>query len=397
MPARAVNLFRADVRGDEPRFKPDGFQRLQSGQFGLGRSVSIVVPTYNERGNIPELLRRLDRVMRGIDWEVIIVDDDSADRTWELTKSLALKDPRIRVLRRVGKRGLAGACIDGILSSSAPIVAVMDADLQHSEDILPEMIEVIASGAADLAIGSRYAGVGEAAGGFDARRAAISRFSGWVANRVLGARTSDSMSGFFAIRRERVEAIADRLSPTGFKVLLDIIASSPAGMNIAEVPYSFRERHSGSSKLDSKVALDFVNLLLNKLVRGRIPERWLLFSLVGNTGVLVHLATFKGLMFAFGDMTFSQAQTVATAVAMSSNFMVNNALTYRDRRLESWKFVRGLLLFYLVCFGGAVANVLLAERVFSLWPVWWLAASAGIMFGFLWNFSLSSRLVWGGD
>jgi dolichol-phosphate mannosyltransferase len=242
--------------------------------------LTLVIPTFNESGNLPELIKRVDAALAGVAWEMIVVDDNSPDGTSSLAKSISRQDPRVRCLRRVNRRGLAGACIEGMLASSAPIVAVMDADLQHDERILPKMLEKIHAGC-DLVVGSRHVEGGSADAGFSAHRAAISRFATTLAKKALNAHFSDLMSGFFMLRRDIVEDCAPHLTSSGFKILVDIVASTPKPLNIEEVGYMFRERLAGESKFDIKVGLDFLGLMLNKASGGRIPVRFIFFGLVG--------------------------------------------------------------------------------------------------------------------
>src|SRR5215469_1638523 len=183
--------------------------------------LSIIVPTYKERGNVAELVRRLDIALSGISWEAIFVDDNSPDGTAEAVKDISQDDNRVRCLRRVGRRGLAGACIEGMLSSASPFVAVMDADLQHDEKVLPEMLARLRGGSADLVAGTRYVEGGSAVS-FSKRRSALSRAATWLTRRLVGTGLSDPMSGFFMMRRDRLEELAPRLSPVGFKILLDV-------------------------------------------------------------------------------------------------------------------------------------------------------------------------------
>ncbi len=320
----------------------------------LAVELTLVIPTFNESGNLRELARRVDATLSGVAWEMIVVDDDSPDGTSSLAKDIAREDPRVRCLRRVNRRGLAGACIEGMLASSAPVVAVMDADLQHDERILPVMLQKIREGA-DLVVGSRHVAGGSAEAGFSPRRAAISRLAIRIARDALRADFSDIMSGFFMLRRQIVEDCAPDLQPTGFKILADIVASARQDLKIEEVGYMFRERLAGESKFDIKVGLDFLGLMLNKVSGGRIPVRFIFFALVGLSGVVVHLATVN-LALALLPVTFTVAQSIAVVVAMTSNFYINNMITYRDAKLKGfWPQLRGLLYFYVVCSFGAVA------------------------------------------
>jgi len=353
--------------------------------------LCIVVPTFNERDNAPVLFGRIDAALKGIPFEVIFVDDNSPDQTWQVVRDLAQRDTRVRCIRRIGRRGLSGACIEGILASSAPFVAVMDADLQHDETRLSAMLALLQTNAADLAVGSRYVG-GGSAGSFSGTRAGGSKFATEIAKRLLHIEIADPMSGFFMVRRDRFEELAPSLSEQGFKILLDLIATAKGGLRTVEVPYTFGARVHGESKLDSLVVMDFLGLILAKLTRDLVSLRFLLFACVGGIGLFVHLAALY-LALAFGA-AFAVAQGIAAFVAMTGNFFLNNRLTYRDQRLRGARLIRGLLAFYIVCSVGLLANVGVAFSVYEHEAIWWLAGVAGALMGVVWNYGISSLLVW---
>ncbi|HVZ68303.1 MAG TPA: glycosyltransferase family 2 protein [Rhizomicrobium sp.] len=355
-----------------------------------GARLSVILPTYKERGNVAEVVARLDRALAGIGWEAIFVDDDSPDGTAEAAKAIAQKDPRVRCLRRVGRRGLAGACIEGVLSSSAPYVAVMDADLQHDETVLPRMLARLERGEADLVVGSRYVDGGSASS-FDLRRGFISRFATVLTKVTLGTAVSDPMSGFFAMRRDRFDALADKLAPVGFKILLDIMTTA-SDLRVAEEAYTFGTRQEGESKFNVQVGLEFLGLLLAKASGGTLDPRFIFFALVGTSGLFVHLAALK---FALGfSISFTSAQAIATFVAMSTNFLFNNNFTYRDRRLKGAPALAGYLLFCIIGGIGAFATVGFATWLYSNEPIWWVAGAAGGIMSVFWNYSMSSLFVW---
>ena len=354
--------------------------------------LSVVVPTFNERDNVATLVRKLEATLQGIVWEVIFVDDNSPDGTSQVLRELARQDGRVRCIRRIGRRGLSGACIEGILASSAPYAAVMDADLQHDETQLPKMLALLQGGEAELVVGSRYIEGGSAAS-FDSQRAGASAFATEIAKRLLGVRIADPMSGFFMIRRDRFEALAPQLSTQGFKILLDVVATARGELKTIEIPYSFGARLHGESKLDSMVALDFLGLVLAKLTNDIVSLRFLLFAMVGSIGLGVHLGTLF-VLHSLVQLPFAEAQAAGALVAMTSNFILNNFLTYRDQRLQGFAILRGLLLFYLVCSVGLLANVGVAFSVYDQEPVWWLAGTAGALMGVVWNYAMSGLFVW---
>jgi len=354
--------------------------------------LSVVVPTFNERDNVAELYRKLDATLSGIAWEVVFVDDNSPDKTFEVVRELARQDGRVRCIRRIGRRGLSGACIEGILACSAPYAAVMDADLQHDETQLPKMLSLLQSGQAELVVGSRYV-EGGSAKSFDRQRAGFSAFATGIAKRVLGVAIADPMSGFFMIRRDKFEQLAPQLSTQGFKILLDIVASARGELKTVEVPFTFGSRLHGESKLDSMVAMDFLGLVLAKFTNDLISLRFLLFAMVGGTGLFVHLGTLFVALSVL-NWAFPEAQAAGAFVAMTSNFILNNFLTYRDQRLKGFAILRGLLAFYLVCSVGLFANVGVAFSVYDQEPIWWLAGAAGALMGVVWNYAMSGLFVW---
>jgi dolichol-phosphate mannosyltransferase len=362
-----------------------------SAQF-LPAELSIIVPTFNEGQNVPLLAKAVAAALPGVRWEIIYVDDNSPDGTSETARAMALADPRIRVIHRHNRRGLATACIEGILSSAAPYVAVIDADLQHDETILRPMLDYIRQGDIDLVVGSRYV-AGGGTGDWDHRRLVASRLATWLATKLTHTPISDPMSGFFMLRRDAFLRVLPNLSSIGFKILLDIAASSPRSLRIAEVPYTFRNRQHGESKLDSLVLWEYVQLILAKTFGRYLPVRFLSFALVGGVGILVHFAvlslTFKGI-----GMTFEASQTIASFVAISNNFFLNNTLTYRDQRLRGRSLLLGWVSFNLVCATGAATNIGVADWLFGNHTDWVLSAVAGALISVVWNYAMSSLFTW---
>ena len=357
--------------------------------------LGIVLPTLNERENIAPLIVRIENALGPDGWEVVVVDDDSPDGTADAARDLAATDPRIRVLQRFGRRGLAGAAIEGMCASAAPFVAVMDADHQHDPALLRAMLDAVESGAADIAVASRFAAGASAAGLASDRREAGSRLANRLARALTGTELTDPMSGYFLLRAERLRSLAPRLSGIGFKIFLDILATARPRLRVAEFPLQFAERASGESKLDRAVAFEFLVGLYERYLGRIVPTRFALFGTVGAAGVLVHMAVLALLFVTLGE-SFALAQAAAVLVAMSFNFWLNDWLTYRDRRLKGagaklWGWVK----FCGACSVGAFANVAVATLLEAR-EVWWvLAALAGIVIGAVWNYALSSKFVWG--
>lgn len=354
--------------------------------------LTVVVPTFNERDNVQPLLNLIAAALEGVDWEVIFVDDDSTDGTASLVRDIARREPRVRCLHRIGRRGLSSACIEGMLASSAPYVAVMDADLQHDERLLPRMLDTLRQEEYSLVVGSRYI-AGGAIGDWNRQRAEISALATRLSRFICKADIADPMSGFFMLRRNVFEGAVRQLSGQGFKILLDLLASSPEPVRVKELPYEFRQRRFGESKLDTLVAWEFGMLLADKLVGHIVPVRFALFAFIGGLGLGVHLTVLR-LSLALPTLDFTEAQAIATVTAMTFNFFLNNLFTYRDQRLRGLKLLRGLLSFYLICAVGAVGNVGIASYIFSIDRQWWVAGIAGAIVGSVWNYAVSSVFTW---
>lgn len=361
--------------------------------------LTVVIPTLNERENIAPLLERLDLALAGTRWEVIFVDDDSTDGTPEAVREIGRNDPRVRCLHRIGRRGLSTACIEGVLASASPFVAVMDADLQHDESLLPGMLNALRHEPCDIVVGSRYV-AGGGVGEWNKTRASMSGFATKLSRLICKTEIADPMSGFFMLRRDVFESAVRDLSGQGFKILLDLLASLPAPPRLKELPYQFRNRRYGESKLDTMVTWEFGMLLADKLVGHIVPVRFALFATIGALGVVVDLIVLW--LALAGGAGFIAAQAVATLVAMTSNFFLNNVFTYRDQRLKGWRLWRGLFSFYVICSLGAVANVGFAAFVFVGDAHWlagvkgipWLASIAGVVVGSVWNYAVSSVFTW---
>ena len=358
--------------------------------------LAIVVPVLNERDNVAAVVARLDAALAGRAWEMIFVDDDSADGTADAARDLARQDARVRVIQRIGRRGLASACIEGMCATAAPLVAVMDGDLQHDEALLPAMADALASDAAlDLVVGSRFV-AGGGTGAWDRDRLAKSALAARLSRRVLATPLADPMSGFFMIRTALLRRLAPGLRGIGFKILLDILSAGPRPLSVRELPYTFRLRRAGESKLDHVVALEYLIALYDRRFGRVVPVRFAMFSAIGGLGVAVHMAVLS-LAYAVLGAPFVASQIAATLVAMTFNFFLNNALTYRDRRLRgAGALWRGWMAFCLVCAVGAAANVGVAAFLHDVRQSGWaLSALAGVLVGAVWNYALSSRFTWG--
>ena len=360
--------------------------------------LAIIVPTFNERDNVVSLFDLVTKAMGDIPFEFIVVDDNSPDGTAQVVKELARRHANVRCIHRIGRRGLSSAVIEGISASAAPYFAVIDADHQHDEAILPDMLDKALAGD-HIVIGTRYAKGGTAGDGLSTAREAGSRLATRLSDLVTGQPISDPMSGFFLMCREVFDEVAPSLSNEGFKILLDIIVSARRArarrgkeLRVGEVPYTFRPRHAGESKMSSIVVVQFLGLVLSKMTGGLLPTSFLLFGLVGGLGVFVHMGTL--LAAGAAGVNFFWAQTIATIVAMTFNFILNNELTYANKKLRGWRYLTGLLTFYAVCSIGAIANVSVASWIYMLDRSFWVAGLAGVLMSVVFNYSVTKVFTW---
>ena len=384
------NRFADTTDLDTPLTDPKRSDHIQT-RAPTGFEVTVIVPVFNERANVEPLIARISQALDGLRWQIIYVDDNSPDGTAEAVKAVATLDHRVACLRRVGRRGLAGAILEGILSSAAPYVAVIDGDLQHDETLLRPMFETLRNGQADLVIASRYVGDGQAAGGFSGQRAAGSRFATRLAKLVLRSNVTDPVSGFFAARRAVVDEVAPKLSTEGFKILFDLISALRGSARIAELPYRFRERQAGASKLDSRVVIDYFGLILSRASNNLVSPRMFLFSLVGASGVAVHLTVLRLLP---ETVAFLPAQVVAAMVAMTTNYFINNAVTYRDRRRRGLDLLTGYFQFCALCSVGFLANLAVGNQLQEWTSARLISGTMGAIVGAVWNYITTALAVW---
>tara|TARA_R110002124_G_scaffold114535_10_gene269244 strand:+ start:4761 stop:5900 length:1140 start_codon:yes stop_codon:yes gene_type:complete len=356
--------------------------------------LAVIVPSYNERDNIELLYEKVALSLGDTPWEMIVVDDDSPDGTADVVNELSRIYGNIRCLRRFGRRGLASACIEGMAVTAAPYVAVIDGDLQHDEAVLPTMLEKAMAGA-DLVVGSRFADGGSAGDGLSEARLSGSNLANRLAGMIAGQAVSDPMSGFFLMRREAALKAAPKLSSDGFKILIDMIVTSArmgAPLKIAEVGYVFRQRHAGESKMSPLVVIQYLGLWFSKLTGGALPPSFLLFGLVGGTGVVVHLLTL-GAFTALGQ-GFVLSQIAATLLAMAWNFMLNNNLTYADRKLRGTRLITGFLSFCAICALGGIANISVANAIYQWDHQTFVAGLSGAVMSSVFNYAVTRAFTW---
>ena len=368
-----------------------------SSSFGAATAapkVSIVLPTYNERGNIQPLLEQLLPLKARFDLEILVVDDDSADGTAELVRQLAHGEPCLRLIRRVGRAGLASAIKEGLLDATGDLVVVMDSDGQHQPSSVLEALTTLGQGDFDLVIGSRFHAQAQIQG-LSGRRETGSTWANRLARSSLPRyrQLSDYMSGFFALRLDRCLPLIRAVDVNGFKFLYELLAHSRGQLRVCDIPLQFQPRGYGTSKLDVAVLWDFGVSILHTLSLRLLPRRAISFGLVGASGFLVQLLVTRLVMLL--GVAFAQALPVAVVAAASSNYLINNALTFRFQRQQGLALVRGLLKFLLVASLPVLANVGVASAFYSYVShnTFW-AQLVGILVVFVWNYAASSRFVW---
>lgn len=354
--------------------------------------LSIILPTYNERDNLIPVLQCLAQVLTPIDYEVLIIDDDSPDSTAAMARTIAQLNPRVRVLQRIGRRGLASAVVEGALATSSPYLLVMDADLQHDERIIPAMLKKLQEEDLDVVIGSRNID-GGSMGEFASNRVALSNVGRRLSERICRVHIHDPMSGFFLISREYFHQVVHNLSCVGFKILVDLLASARRPVRVGEVAYTFRNRIHGESKLDIVVGVEYLELVLDKWIHGLVPVSYLLFGVVGSVGVLANLLL-VALFIEFFRLPYLQAQALGVMITIALNFLLNNQITFRSAQLRGMRLLQGLGLFYLSCSVGVLVQVAIATSLERLNMPWTVATMLGIAVGSVWNYSMAFLFVW---
>ena len=355
-----------------------------------------MLPTFNESGSIREVIQSLLRLETDHPLEILVVDDDSRDGTPDLVRALARQDPRIRIIQRVGRSGLASAIKEGLIAALYPTAVVMDSDGQHEPASVGKAVQLLEKEELDLVAGSRFLDKSKIRGLSNRRTdgsTLANRLARWSLPRPYRHLT-DCMSGFIVLRLNRCLPLVRQVDVNGFKFFYELLSISHGRLQVGEIPLSFQPRLHGSSKLDLAVLWDFIVSLIHTATLRLLPRRAISFGLVGTSGVVVQLLS-TALLMGFFNMKFQQALPIAVITAASSNYLINNALTFRDRRQSGRQLIRGLLKFLLVASLPALANVGLATSFYTLiqaHAIW--AQLAGIVVVYVWNYAASSRFVW---
>jgi dolichol-phosphate mannosyltransferase len=369
----------------------------------LDKNISLIIPTYNERDNILPLTQRISQVLSGFSYEILFVDDNSADGTAELANSLADRYP-VKVFVRKNKKGLATAVADGLSHTSGEVVVVMDADLQHPPEVIPDLLRAIEAGA-DMAVASRYV-KGGGCQGWSLSRRLISRGAIFISHLLLPATRSvkDVTSGFFAFNRQVVEGA--ELKPSGYKILLEILMVG-RHRTVAEVPFVFVTRERGKSKLGSRQQIDYLKHIFSLMRRQGELTRFIKFAIVGLSGVGVNVGLYWLLTRFLGFtpldsagigniLSGNLALTISIETSIITNFILNNYFTFADRNQRGIKFFFGRLLnFNLICLAGALIQIgvtnLLAVGL-GLYDL--LSLIIAIAVAMLWNYLLNNWWTW---
>jgi dolichol-phosphate mannosyltransferase len=369
-----------------------------AGKFYSSRQnlrLSIVLPTFNERSNAAPIAKALLALIKTLRLEILFVDDDSADGTADEVRRLAHQYPEIRLIRRVGRAGLSSAIKEGILAATGDFVAVMDCDGQHEPEAVVRALDLLLESGVDLVVGSRFHKQASILGLCGSRQRGSS-LANRLASRTLPVyrQLSDYMSGFCVLRLDTVLNDVRAVDVNGFKFLYELLAVSQGRLTTLEIPLNFKPRQSGDSKLDFAIVWDFGVSVLHTLAFRLIPRRMISFALVGASGVLVQLSI-SYLLRALAFFPFAQSVFPAALVAATSNYLINNALTFRFQRQRGLALAKGLARFLLVASLPVLANVGIATTFYARInpnPFW--AQLAGIIVVFIWNYAASSRFVW---
>ena len=355
--------------------------------------LSLIIPTYNECKNIPILLKRLQATLQNIDYEIIIVDDDSPDRSWEIAQNISITFPQLKVMRRTKNPGLSQSVVDGFKIAQGRFYFVMDSDLQHDEKILPKMYEEISKNDYDIIIASRVPQVRETKS-LNFFRQLISGTATLLAYLVIPKNVTDPMSGYFALTAKAYQEVEDKINPRGFKILLEILGHIK-NPKIHEINFVFQKRLHGKSKLSSKVIYEYLSAIYDLSVGKYFSRTFLKYCIVGVSGVISNQMSLMICKYAFH---FSDEISLSIAIEMSilSNFILNNYWTFSEYRARNFRaFLKSLFFFHLVCSGGFIINqaITLQMTSYTGWNIL-ITNLFGILFATIWNFVINSKINW---
>tara|TARA_B100001996_G_scaffold21441_1_gene17146 strand:+ start:238 stop:1332 length:1095 start_codon:yes stop_codon:yes gene_type:complete len=361
----------------------------------MNESLSIVLPTFNERENLPPLLNQIFYLLKEYNLEILIVDDNSTDGTIDLVKKLANQDSRIRLIRRLGRSGLASAIKEGLLDATGNIAVVMDSDGQHQPSDVINALQKLTEGDLDVVAGSRFASQSEILGLSNRRKegSTLANYFSGISLPFNYRGLTDYMTGCFVLNLDKTMETICKVDVNGFKFFYELLAVSKGRLNVSEVPLTFQPRLHGKSKLELAVLWDFLISFLHTISFRIMPRRAISFALVGASGVFVQLSA-TSILTNFFYYKFENILPFSVLVAATSNYLINNALTFRARRQTGLLLLKGLFKFLLVASLPVIANISIAMAFYTNQPDPLLAQIAGIFFGLMWNYIASSKFVW---
>ena len=358
--------------------------------------ISIIIPTFNEVNNILPLINKLIKIIKHFEYEIIVVDDDSPDGTSEEVNQYMQKNQNIKLITRIGRSGLASAIKEGLLFAKGKYLIVLDGDGQHDPICVLDMVNEIIKSNADLVIGSRFLDSSKLKG-LSEKRSIGSKIANQASRISLPKNYSlitDYLSGCFCINKVNTEKLIRKIEINGFKFLYELLSLSKGRLNIIEVPLVFKLRKYGNSKLDLAIVWDFLISILHNFSFRIVPRRAISFGLVGLSGVFIQLSLTLILTRIF-LLEFSKVLPFSVVCAATSNFLINNQLTFRNNRLRNFSLFKGLLKFLLVASLPVIANVGITTAFYKYISAdTFIAQLAGIAIVYAWNYMASSLFVW---
>lgn len=357
----------------------------------MSNPISIICPTLNEEKNIAPLYQKVVNLVKE-DWELIFVDDNSSDHTQDEVQKLARLDHRVRLINRIGRKGLASAAAEGFLCAMYNHCVLLDADLQHDINNINTMAAEASLGGFDLVVSSRFKE--EQTLGLSAGRTRMSKTGNRMIDLILHRSLTDPLSGCFLIKKDVYLRLHRELILSGFKILFDIL-SCPSGrlLKVAEIPIKFLDRHAGESKLRKSVLLEFMATYVMRAVERFIPLTFIKFSLIGALGILFHYVILSFLL-GLHWLDFSGSQLMTSYLVMISNFLLNNQYTFSDKRLYGGQLFLGIIKFMFFCSFGALISLGFAFYLKNIGFAPVIAGVLGTVAGSLWNYVLNVAYTW---
>ena len=357
------------------------------------KSISIIIPTFNEIQNIIPLVQKIKVSLNSkINWEIIFVDDNSPDKTYEKIKSLKKDYSNIKVIKRLNERGLAGAVLTGLNSCSYEQIIIMDADLQHDPIFILKLLNKMYQNEASIVVASRFIKDSKS-NNFHILREIGSKTMIKVFNLFSSIKLYDPMSGFFIIKKDLFLKISKNLSSDGYKILADIILNIPKNVKVSQIPIDFKQRHAGESKMNLKVLWDLLLVIIHSFLKKYVPREYLSYIGVGMIGLSFHVMSLY-LLYKIIDISFLISHLIATLIAIFVNYTLNNILTFYNNNLMGIKWLLGLINYYIFCSYGIFISFAIAKTLIGFNFNWFIAGLVGAFTASVWNFSMSKFIIW---